>query len=212
MTIVAPMCAQSKLKGKSKEIEPIGKFTFLVEAGKLVVASTVRLEQLDVLVGLNFEEIQWREILSQLDNILEAFPTLPFFVADTGLLEEYAGLCLIGQNKFNQFHQHMTECFRFKNEQNIDTPVNLCSKEPLGIKVADLLREKENIRNRFNAIDATWTPEKIKTDVGAQNILFEFCSYFNDFSIVMRELEKICSLPWKNFQMEYIQRFSLGSL
>jgi hypothetical protein len=178
---------QLKLKGKPKEIEPIEKFTFLVEAGKLIVASTVRLEQIDILIGLDFEEIQWREILASLDNILETFPTIPFF-QDPTLMEDYAGLCAIGQQKFNHFHQHMTECFKFKNEENIDTPVNLCSKEPLSIKVADLLRERQNIKTRYGAIDVTWSVDHVKTDVGAQNILFEFCSYFNDFSIVYERL------------------------
>jgi hypothetical protein len=50
------------------------------------------------------------------------------------------------------------------------------------------LREQQNVKNRFKAIDANWTPEHIKTDVTAQTILFEFCSYYNDFSIVYEKI------------------------
>lgn len=185
---VATINAQSRLKGKSKEIKAIDNFSFLVEGGNLVTASTVRLEQLDILIGLDFEELQWREILVQFDDILEAFPKLPFFVADRNLAEEYVGLCMLGQRKFNQFHQHMSACFRFKNEKNRDTPVNLCSKTPIEIEGAEMLRGKENLKFRLDAIDANWSVETIRTDAKAQNALFEFCSYFNDFSMTYEKI------------------------
>ncbi len=104
---VSPLRGQSILKPKIEEVQPIEKFTFLVDANKLTVATTVRLEQMDILLGMDFTYEQWKLILGEFDVILEAFPQLPFF-SDQVLKEEFAGLCLLGQHKFNDFHQHMS--------------------------------------------------------------------------------------------------------
>jgi hypothetical protein len=175
---------QSKLKGKLKDIAPIEKFTFLIEGENFWAASTTRYEQMDILIGIDFEETRWRELLAELDTVLEAYPKLNFFRIDEELMEEYVGPCLIGQGRFNKFHQHIKECFKFKNEKTIDEPTNICSKEPLGLKKEDLEREVQNIKNRFKAINVNWTPEQVKTSVEAKNILFEFCNYYNDFSMI----------------------------
>jgi len=187
VTIIIPGKSQLKMKGKQKEITPIEKFSFLVEGDKFVVASTVRLEQMDILIGMDFEETKWRQTLAEFDRVLEAFPQLPFFRESEELMEEYVGLCMIGQSKFTQFHTQLSECLNFKNEQIPDQAVNLCSKEPIGIKDAELLRELQNIKNRFKDIDTNWSVDTVKTSVTAQNILFEFCSYYNDFAIVYSE-------------------------
>jgi len=167
--------SQSILKTKTNEVAPIEKFTFLVDAHKFIVASKVRLEQMDILLGIDFAEPKWREIKNTLDQTLIAFTQLEFF-KDPVIREEYAGLCLLGQNNFVNFIQHMTEIFRFKSETAIDSPVNQCSKTPIEIKVDGLERELQNIKNRYKYIVPTWTPEDIKNNANAQNILFEFCS------------------------------------
>ena len=183
----ANIFGQSVLKAKSNEVEPIEKFTFLVDAHKFITASKVRLEQMDILIGLDFPETTWKIIIDDYDLVLKAFVALEFFKNPT-IREEYAALCLIGQGKFSQFHQHMKECFKFKEEVAIDTPINLCSKTPIEIKEENLRRELQNIKNRYKYIQPTWTPEQIQTSVEAQNILFEFCSYYNDFSMIYEQL------------------------
>ena len=180
---VSPLRGQSILKPKIEEVQPIEKFTFLVDANKLTVATTVRLEQMDILLGMDFTYEQWKLILGEFDVILEAFPQLPFF-SDQVLKEEFAGLCLLGQHKFNDFHQHMSECMRFKNENINDTAVNLCSETPIQLKYSYLQRELQNIKNRYKYINAEWTINDVKNNPNYQNILWEFCSYYNDFSIV----------------------------
>ena len=178
---------QNRLKEKSNEIKPIDKFDFLIDSHKFVAANTIRLEQMDILVGIDFSEVKWKSVIDQFQALLDAFPNLEFF-KDTALMENFAGLCWIGKNKFNQFHDHMTEIFRFKDEKTIDTPINTCSKTPIEIKLEDLERELLNLNNRFKAINAAWTPDEIRASVQAQGILYEFCSYYNDFSIVYEGL------------------------
>ncbi len=179
---------QSKLKGKSAEIKPIEKFTFLIEGDKFTAAGTTRYEQMDILIGLDFEEIRWKEILTELDTLLEAFPIFKFFNESAELMEEYVGLCLLGQEKFNKFHAHLTQCFNFKNERLPDVPVNLCTKTPISITNEALTRDLKNIKKRFTEINKDWTPETIKTSTKASGTLFEFCSFFNDFSMVYENM------------------------
>jgi hypothetical protein len=174
---------QAQLKGKPKEIAPIESFAFLVEAENLIVASTIRYEQMDILIGIDFDDIKYKEIAAELDIVMETFPKFNFF-KDAILMEEYAGLCLIGQNRFNKFHKHMKEIFKFKNEKVIDEPVNICSLIPLEMNLKELSRDKQNLQNRLRAINANWDAATIKTSVEAQNILFEFCSYMNDFATI----------------------------
>ena len=179
---------QSKLKGISSEIKPIEKFTFLVEGDKFTAAGTTRYEQMDILIGIDFEEIRWKEILVELDKMLEAFSRFPFFIKEADLFAEYGGLCLLGQTRFNKFHQHITQCFKYKNEKLPDVPVNLCTKTPVELKNEELTRDLQNIKKRFGKINKDWLPADIKGKQEVQTILFEFCSFFNDFSIVYEHI------------------------
>jgi hypothetical protein len=77
---------------------------------------------------------------------------------------------------------------RFKNEQINDTAVNLCSETPIEIKLSYLQRELQNIKNRYKYINAQWTPDDVRNKPENQNILLEFCSYYNDFAIVYERL------------------------
>jgi len=187
LTFALNLKGQSVLKQKEYDVEPIEKFSFLIDGNKLTVASTVRLEQMDILLGMDFSYENWKLILAEFDLILEAFPQLEFF-NDAALKEEYAGLCLLGQHKFNEFHQHISECMRFKNEQINDTAVNLCSETPIEIRLSYLQRELQNIKNRYKYINAQWTPDDVRNKPENQNILLEFCSYYNDFAIVYERL------------------------
>ncbi len=45
-------------------------------------------------------------------------------------------------------------------------------------------RELQNIKNRYKYINAEWSINDVKNNPNYQNILWEFCSYYNDFSIV----------------------------
>ena len=60
---VSPLRGQSILKPKIEDVQPIEKFTFLIDANKLTVATTVRLEQMDILLGMDFTYEQWKLIL-----------------------------------------------------------------------------------------------------------------------------------------------------
>ncbi len=58
----------------------------------------------------------------------------------------------------------------FKNENNIDAPINVCSETPLSITNVELQHELTNLGNRFNRIKETWTAQEVKDDVNAQTI------------------------------------------
>ncbi len=45
---------QLKLTNPVVKVEPVKPFTFLVDGARISVANTVRLEQLDVLIGIDF--------------------------------------------------------------------------------------------------------------------------------------------------------------
>ena len=175
---------QSKLKGKSKDIAPIEKFTFLVEGENFMAASTIRYDQMDILIGVDFEETKWKEFSAELDTLLEAWPKLSFFRNDEALHDEYVGQCLIGQARFNKFLQHMKDIFKYKNEHVPDEPINICTQEPLGIKREEIEREIINLKNRFKHINTMWTPEDIRNSAEAKNTLLEFCNYYNEFSTI----------------------------
>ena len=127
LTICNVVYSQSILKHIQNEVEPIEKFTFLVDSNIVRVASTVRLEQFDILIGIDFSYEQWKIILGMMDLLLEEFPKFEFF-KDAELKDQFAGACLLGQEKFNQFHQHVNEILKFKNENINDTSINLCSE------------------------------------------------------------------------------------
>lgn len=166
------------------EFSAIEKFSFLVEGEKFKAANTVRYEQIDILLGIDFEELRWREMLTELNQIITAYPLLPFFKADETLIEKYVGPCLIGQEKYNKFTINMRECFKYKDESTPDTQISTCNKTPINIKKEEIERDIQNIRRRYGDIDGNWTPSDIRTSGKAQSALFEFCSYFNDFSLV----------------------------
>ena len=178
--------SQSKLKKSEAKIAPIAPFTFLAEGGRMSVANTVRLEQLDVLIGLNFSEIKWKESHALLNTTFQAFEKLGFF-SDEALKREFGGFCRIGYDKFDEFCKFLTESFRFKNEAVPDLQDNICSVTPLEIKLDDLKAELVNIVNRFNRINENWTPQQVKDSEDAKTILFEYCSYMNDFAIVYEQ-------------------------
>ena len=54
LTFALNLKGQSVLKQKEYDVEPIEKFSFLIDGNKLTVASTVRLEQMDILLGMDF--------------------------------------------------------------------------------------------------------------------------------------------------------------
>jgi hypothetical protein len=191
LPIIAVICAyilhypthsQSILKYTQNEVEPIEKFTFLVDSNIVRVASTVRLEQFDILIGIDFSYEQWKIMLGMMDLILEEFPKFEFF-KDAELKDQFAGACLLGQDKFNQFHRHVDEILKFKNENINDTSVNLCSETPIEITYKGLERELRNLKNRYNFIKPTWTVQDVKTKSEIQGIILDFCFYFNDFAI-----------------------------
>ncbi len=89
--------SQSILKHTQNEIEPIDKFSFLVDSNIVRVASTVRLEQFDILIGIDFSYEKWKIMLGMLDLILEEFPKFEFF-KDAEIKDNFAGACLLGQD------------------------------------------------------------------------------------------------------------------
>jgi hypothetical protein len=121
-------------------------------------------------------------MLGMLDLILEEFPKFEFF-KDAEVKDNFAGACLLGQDKFNQFHRHVDEILKFKNENINDTSVNLCSETPVEITYTGLERELRNLKNRYKYIQPTWTAQDVKTKSEVQGIILDFCFYFNDFSI-----------------------------
>ena len=177
---------QLKLTNPVVKVEPVKPFTFLVDGARISVANTVRLEQLDVLIGIDFSEARWKVTQSSLSAIINSFSQFGFFT-DATLLNEFGGLCRIGEEGFARLGKLMDECFRFKNENNIDAPINVCSETPLSITNVELQHELTNLGNRFNRIKETWTAQEVKDDVNAQTILVEYCGYLNDFSIVYEQ-------------------------
>jgi len=64
---------QLKLTNPVVKVEPVKPFTFLVDGAKISVANTVRLEQLDVLIGIDFSEARWKVTQSSLSAIINSF-------------------------------------------------------------------------------------------------------------------------------------------
>jgi hypothetical protein len=180
---IHPTLTQTKLKRPEAKIAPVPPFSFLVEGNLMSVANTVRLEQMDTLLGIDFSLERWKETLTLYDAIFTSFSLFPFF-SDEALKKEYEGMCAIGTNLFKEFKALMTEAFQFKNENNIDTPVNVCSETPIEITLEELKREVKNLGVRLNAIKETWTAQYIKDNVEAQLTLVDYCMYLNDLGMV----------------------------
>jgi hypothetical protein len=175
---------QQKLKRKDIKNNPTQPFSFLVEGNIISVANTVRIEQMDVLIGINFSMVKWREKLALFDEIFEGFEQLGFF-SDEALKRQYAGMCIFGTELFNDFRIIFNEVFQFKNENIEDITVNVCSVTPLSLNVDELDRGIENLGYLFNAFNEHWTPQEIKTNATIQSVIFDYCSYLNDLSIVL---------------------------
>jgi len=90
---------QLKLTNPVVIVEPLKPFTFLVDGARISVANTVRLEQLDVLIGIDFTEARWKVTQSSLSAIINSFSQFGFFT-DATLSNEFGGLCRIGEEGF----------------------------------------------------------------------------------------------------------------
>jgi hypothetical protein len=175
--------SQSKLKKPETKIAPVPPFTFLIEGNAMAVANTIRIEQMDLLVQIDFTEVKWKETLTLFDAIFTSFNALDF-LKDEELKKKYAGMCIFGTDLFEDFKTIFSEVFQFKNENVDDTPINVCSVTPLSMTIESLKKGIANLSTLFNAINETWTAAEVKGSDIAQAVIFDYCSYFNDFSIV----------------------------
>jgi len=175
---------QHKLKTQEARTTPSQPFSFLVEGNKISVANTVRIEQMDVLIGIDFSMIKWREKLALFDEIFKGFNELSFF-SDVALKKQYAGMCIFGTELFNDFRIIFGEVFQFKNENVDDSPVNVCSVTPLSMTLDELNRAIENLSYLFDSFNENWTTQDVKTNATVQSMIFDYCSYLNDLSIVL---------------------------
>jgi hypothetical protein len=125
----------------------------------------------------------WKQKYAMLNILVTSFPKLPFFT-DATIKKEFRDLCIIGETQFHQFHTLISESMSYKSETVPDEPVNVCTETPLAITGEEIDNEYNRISSRFNLIKDTWTVDEIKNSPDKQSILFEYCSYFNDFSTV----------------------------
>jgi hypothetical protein len=173
----------STQKKANNSIDPIPKFSFLIPGNAITVSQTIRIEQFDILIGMDITELAWKQKYELMKLLVENFPKLAFF-SDETLKKEFLSLCKVGENIFTQFHELVTEAFKYKNEEVTDLAVNICSETPLQIKGEELDNEYNKLYARLQLIKGDWTIADIKASPDKQTILFEYCSYFNDFAII----------------------------
>ena len=172
-----------QIRKESNSTEPIPPFSFLVQGNPISLAQSVKIEQFDILIGMDMTDQAWKQKYELLKLLVENFPKLSFFT-DPTLKKEFASLCKVGENIFFQFHTLISEAMQYKNEEINDASVNICSETPLKITGEELDNEYNILYARLQLIKDTWTIEEVKNSPDKQTILFEYCSYFNDFAII----------------------------
>jgi len=154
---------QNILKKQVEKIAPVSPFSFLVAGNSMAIANTIRIEQMDVLLEIDFTKEKWEEIKGSVQLIFTSFESLNFLKDET-INKQYGGLCKMGKTLFSDIVIIMGELFQFKNENKEDIQINACSVTPLSM------------------LKAEWN--KILENATVQSIILEYCGYTSDFGIV----------------------------
>ena len=173
---------QMVLRGSEKGVEPIPAFSFLFDGKPFEVTSKVSLENFDLLVKVDFDIIQLKEMVVDFNSVVKEWPKLPFF-NDQELKIEYISLCYEGQRSWTRLESNLEQIIKFKNNE-IDVEVNTCTYVSHEIKLEDFNRGTMNLRNRYNQVKVEWTPDQVKTDLSKKNTLVLFCKQFAEFTTI----------------------------
>jgi hypothetical protein len=166
--VLAQGIGQMVLRNNQKGVEPIPPFSFLFDGKPFEVTSKVSLENFDLYIKVDFNLIQFKEVVADFNAIVGEWPNMPFFNTDAELKLEYISLCYEGQRAYTRLENNIQQILKFKNNED-DVSVNLCTYTSHELKLTDFERGIMNLRNRYNQVKTDWSPDQIKTDLGKRN-------------------------------------------
>ena len=181
--MLAQGIGQMILRNNQKGVEPIPPFSFLFDGKPFEVTSKVSLENFDLYIKVDFNLIQFKEVVADFNGIVGEWPNMPFFNNDADLKLEYISLCYEGQRAYTRLENNIQQILKFKNNED-DVSVNLCTYTSHELKLTDFERGIMNLRNRYSQVKTDWSPDQIKNDLGKRNTLVLFCKQFAEFTSI----------------------------
>ena len=176
VTIVFFLGAASMYRYRAKEIE---SFTFLVEGQDIQISTALKIEKLDVTIGLNFTEATIKPPLTDILTAYQSWQSFPAFVTDKNLGSEYLSLSSPGLHALKSLTDNVDKLLTYIDATPY-VPHTLCEFTPLKLELNDVLRWKGNIINKYNKINRAWTPDTIRSDTEQQYALTAFGTIMSD--------------------------------